>query len=150
MKIKNNCIELSVLESVLCLKRRICFGEVEREEVVEAEKLKVPLLRWPGTHIPKVITVGTFYDVPKKEVVKALALLLFYTMIFAFLTYLLDKSLLIYLLILYFLSLPLALYPSYRLTKTYPKEFWIVRGKAKKLRIIYPRNSEYRRIVIGE
>ena len=148
MEIKSDCIELSWKEFLLCFKRRIEFKGIEREEIVEREKVRLPAIRWPGTHIPGIITIGTYYDVPKKDVLKIFAALIVYALSFLVILYY-CYPLRCIVCFAYLLLFPALLYLMWRIVRKYPKEFWIVAGRCEKVKVIYPRNSEYRRIVVG-
>ena len=145
VKLYENKVEFSFLESLLTFKRKIEFGKEKEEEKVKFWYDEY-ILRLPGTFIPGIIRAGTFYKVSLKFYFVFL-LLIFAPLIIAsyFTLKTLDPAyLLFYLAYLFVLTLVTKLYCN----KKFEKEFWYVTWKHKKIKVIYTR-GEYKRIIIG-
>ncbi len=144
-KLYSNRVEFSVLESLLCFKRKIEFkakkiGEGGIDWYARCE------LRLPGTYVPRVIKAGTYYRVSAKFMILALIFAIMPPI--AFLIAFSHKPLLgVLLVVTYVLFYILIL--KIVCEKKFEKIFYFVRGGHKKVKVIYPENGEYSKIVIS-
>ncbi len=141
-----NRVEFSLWESLFCFKRKIEFKAKKIEER-DIDWSTCCELRLPGTCIPHVIKAGTYYRVSVKFMILALIFAIIPPPIILLITFpykpLLGGLLVAIYVFLYILVLKIVC------DRKFEKIFYFVRRGNKKVKVIYPENSKYDKIVIG-